>query len=433
MVPVAALLHAGTGVGQTYGVSVFNPLILADLGVSETALSLTYMVASLAAATPLPLVGVLIDRYGLRLVAAFLVVGLAGGCILTGAAQNLVVLALGFFLLRALGQGALTLVAANTPAMWFDRRLGLAGGLVALGQSAAIAFLPALFLFVVSGYADAEETGGFAGLGWRDGYMFLGVANATVLLPVLWLIYRNRPSDVGQQVDGDARVRTSDEIRADAVDDVFDEPFEESSPAAPKAVPAPRVSLTARQAYRTFQFWFAAGTQATWGMIATGLFYYLITILGERNVGPADAAVCYTVFAGAMASWQFLGGLLADRVPPRFLLSVFGMLAAAGCGLMFVTHDRWIAWAAWAALGSAQGLVGVTMNVLWPRFFGVASLGAIRGSVQTIVVAACAAGPVIIALSRQELGSENPALILFGGMLLTIAATAPFLRPPVRA
>ena len=414
MLPVAALLHAGTGVGQTYGVSVFNPRIQDSLGLTETALSVAYMIACLAAAAPLPLVGLLTDRYGLRAVAVWVVVGLTGGCLLTGSAGSIYTVTLGFFLLRLLGQGALTLVAANTPAMWFDRRLGFAGGLVGLGQSAAFAALPALFLFVVAGFEDAAETGRFDGLGWRDGYRALGLANAAVLLPVLWLVYRNRPADVGQRPDGDPPAARA------AGDSDADDP----GPAAD--------SLTAPQAYRTFAFWFAAGVQATWGMIGTALFYHLITILTDRGLSEKEAAFSFTVFAGAMAAWQFGGGLLADRVPPRFLVSLFGVLAAAGCGLLYVTGGTATAWAFAAVIGSAQGLLIAAMNVLWPRFFGTAALGAIRGTVQTITASACAIGPVIVARSRDSLGSERPALILFGGLLTAIALAAPFLRPPAR-
>ena len=417
MLPVAALLHAGTGVGQTYGVSVFNPRILEDLRLSETALSLSYMIACLAAATPLPLVGLLTDKYGLRLVAVWVVIGLAGGCWLTGSATNVYTLTAGFFLLRLLGQGALSLVASNTPAMWFDRRLGLAGGLVGLGQSVGFAVLPALFLFVVTGYEHTDETGGFDGLGWRNGYQFLGLANTAILLPVLWLVYRNRPADVGQRVDGGP---------------TEEEPVDADAPDAAPPNAQSRPSLTAPQAYRTFPFWFAAGAQATWAMIGTALFYHLLTILGDRGVPETDAAFCFTVFAVAMAAGQFGGGLLADRIRPRFLVSLFGLLATAGCGLLYLTHSSGAAWTFAGVLGLAQGLLTATMNVLWPRFFGTAALGAIRGTVQTLGAAACAVGPVIVAYSREGFGSEEPALLLFAVLLLTIAATAPFLRPPAR-
>ena len=128
MVPVAALLHAGTGAGQTYGVSVFKPHIEAALGVSDTALSATYGAASFLAALPLPVVGHLADRLGLRAVGVGVVLGLSVGCVVTGSAVGLVTAGVGFFLLRMLGQGALTLVAGNTPAMWSAASSGSPGG-----------------------------------------------------------------------------------------------------------------------------------------------------------------------------------------------------------------------------------------------------------------------------------------------------------------
>ena len=418
MLPVAALLHAGTGVGQTYGVSVFNPRIRADLGVSETDLSLVYMVACLAAAAPLPVVGYLTDRFGLRAVAVWVVTGLSLGCVLTGSAGSLLTVTLGFFLLRLLGQGALTLIAANTPAMWFRRRLGLAGGLVGLGQAASFAALPALFLFVVAGFPDAAQTGRFGGFGWRDGYKLLGLANAAVLLPVLALVYRNRPADVGQRVDGGPA----------AAGDLTNG----ESGGGPGGEPPEAPSLSARQAYRTGPFWFALTVQSVWGMIGTAVFYHLITILTDRGLTEARAATCFTVFAAAMAALQFVGGVLADRVAPRFLLSAFGALGAAGCGLLYLSTTPGVAWAFAATFGAAQGLLIATMNVLWPRFYGTAALGAIKGTVQTFSAGACAVGPVIVALSRERLGGAGPALGVFAALLLAVAALAPLLRPPAR-
>jgi len=52
MVPVAVIAQAVTGVGQTYGVSVFNPSLLDSLGISLTALSGVYMVGTLLASLP---------------------------------------------------------------------------------------------------------------------------------------------------------------------------------------------------------------------------------------------------------------------------------------------------------------------------------------------------------------------------------------------
>ena len=63
MVPVAVIAQAVTGVGQTYGVSVFNPSLLETLGISLSVLTGAYMVGTLFAALPQTYIGYLMDRF----------------------------------------------------------------------------------------------------------------------------------------------------------------------------------------------------------------------------------------------------------------------------------------------------------------------------------------------------------------------------------
>lgn len=79
MVPVAVVATAVTGVGQTYGISVFNPSLLDSLGISFTALSGAYLVGTLLASLPQPLIGALMDRLGIRstMLGVVLLLGLA--------------------------------------------------------------------------------------------------------------------------------------------------------------------------------------------------------------------------------------------------------------------------------------------------------------------------------------------------------------------
>ena len=168
-------------------------------------------------------------------------------------------------------------------------------------------------------------------------------------------------------------------------------------------------------------------------MIGTAIFYHLVTILGDRGVSEAQAAGCFTAFAAMMALWQFLGGLLADRVPARRLVGAFGVSAAAGTGLFALAETAPAAWAALGLLGAAQGLLIAATGVLWPRFFGTRELGTIRGTVQMLGAAACATGPVIVAAARQHLGSfggERPALWAFAALLAAAALASPLLKPP---
>jgi len=135
MVPVAIIAQAVTGVGQTYGVSVFNPSLLETLGISLSALTGAYMFGTLFASLPQAYIGSLMDRFGIRWVMTVVIILLGGACLFFSTVNSLWTLLLGFFLLRLLGQGGLSLLAGNIPAMWFREKLGLVTGIVSGGFS----------------------------------------------------------------------------------------------------------------------------------------------------------------------------------------------------------------------------------------------------------------------------------------------------------
>ena len=400
MLPLAGLLHACTGVGQTYGVSVFNPYFLRELRLSGTQLSTAYMVASLAAALPLPWVGRLADRFGLRATAVAGVVGLAVACAAAGWAGGVLTLGVAFFLLRLLGPGVISLVASNTVAMWFSRRLGLAGGVVGLVQSAAFAALPPLYTLVA------------ASLGRRAGYTLLGLGTAAAMLPILLLVYRNRPEDLGQRPDGDEPGGPAP-----------------SRPPSPHAAAAVR-QYTAREARRTASFRVPLAARSLWGLVGTGLFFHAVTMLGDRGVSAAGAATLFTAFGLTMALGLAVAGPLADRWPPSRLIALFGLLTAAGTVTLGRADSAAGAWAAGALLGTGQGVLSAVLNTVWPRFFGTTHLGAIRGTVTTVAAASAAVGPVIVGVSQDHLGGPGPALGLFTALLLGLVAASPWVRPP---
>ena len=355
MLPVAALLHAGTGVGQTYGVSVFVPHVLRDLGLTTTGLSLCYMAASLAAAAPLPWVGGWADRFGLRRTAVAAVLGLALACGVTAGAGGVLALTGGFFLLRLCGPGALSLVAANTLPMWFSRRLGLAAGLVGVGQSLAFAALPPLYAAAV------------LAVGWRTALPLLGLAAAAVLLPVLRWVYRERPADVGQRIDGGGVERRSGG----------------SEYGGRRPRPAVR-SWTVREARRTAAFRATLFAQAAWGMIGTGVLFHAVALLTARGLSDAAAASLFTPFGVLMAAGLAVGGPLADRLAPSRLIAASALLTATGTTILCGVDTLAGAWLVGGLLGCGQGVLCATLNTVWPRFFGTAHLGAIRGTAQTV-------------------------------------------------
>ncbi|MFQ5830230.1 MAG: MFS transporter, partial [Candidatus Methylomirabilia bacterium] len=139
---VATLANFATAPGQSFTVSLFLVPMLSDLGLSRTAISSVYSLASLTAAVGLPYIGRLVDRLGARLMMATVAACLGLASIALYAVNGIVPLYLAFTGIRTFGQGALALTATVVAAQWFVRRRGFAMGLVGLGFAARLAGVP---------------------------------------------------------------------------------------------------------------------------------------------------------------------------------------------------------------------------------------------------------------------------------------------------
>lgn len=396
MVPIAMLAMIVTSPGQTFGVAVFNPYWRSSLGLSHSQLTGAYMAGTLAAALPQPAIGGLMDRFGMRRVMAVVVILLGLACLLMSQVQGLLMLFFAFFLLRLLGQGALGLMAVNTLAMWFQARLGTVAGLMNATVAAAVAVIPALFLFLI----DAFD--------WRGAYAALGVLVWLLMLPLLLLLYRNRPRDVGQKLDGG--------------------PAEMDGPTVAEPANAPSFTLT--EARHTRAYWILILYTIVWALIITAVFFNIVPIFANRGLNESLAATTFATVAMAMAAAQLTGGVLADRLPLHWL--------AAAC-LLFITAAVWMLNLAGSPgeaqfyallMGIGQGLAGAVNNTVWVRYYGRAHLGHIRGTVAMAQVGGSSIGPFIMGATYDLTGSYQFSLYLFVGLLLPLAAACLWATPP---
>jgi MFS family permease len=192
MLAVAGLAMFASGPGQSHTFSVFITPIGQSLGITTTAVSSAYAVATLAAAFGLPYVGRMVDRFGVRHVLLVIASLFGLAQIGFGAIGNLALLALGFAALRFLGQGSLMLCSANLVSQWFSRKRGFALSLMGLGFAATMAAHPPLAQWLIDS------------VGWREAWLWLGIVTWLLLLPPILLLVQNRPEDLGLEPDGDA-------------------------------------------------------------------------------------------------------------------------------------------------------------------------------------------------------------------------------------
>lgn len=102
MIPVAMMIQISTSPGQTFAIAAFIPEIRQSLNLSDSQMSLAYMLGTFLAAFPLSTIGPLADRLGLRRLTILAVIALAAACCLA-ARQWLCNAAAGVFLFAILG------------------------------------------------------------------------------------------------------------------------------------------------------------------------------------------------------------------------------------------------------------------------------------------------------------------------------------------
>ena len=400
MLPIITLIQIATAPGQTFGVAVFNPYLSAALSLSSTELSGAYMAGTLLAALPMTWTGALMDRHGPRktLVGVVLLFGLT--CLGMSQVSGLFTLFLVFLCLRLLGQGAMGLLAGATLAMWFNRRLGLAGGISNLGAAAAMGATPALGLWLIHSY------------GWRWAYAILGLTVWLLLLPLLGLFFRNRPENIGQQPDGGPDHAGSKHQKTAADQRAF----------------------TLSAALRTRTYWIVTAITASWSMIGTGIHFHAVPIYLARGLGETDAVAMFSIFAAVMAATRLGGGLLVDRAPLNLIIAAAMTCKTISLMLLNQLEAGWTAMLFPVSFALSSGLWMGVHQTLWVRYYGRAHLGKILGAATTVGVASSSFGPFAMGLAYDFFGGYGQIIWGFAVLAVPLAlfgllATTPVLPP----
>ncbi|MGX1881610.1 MFS transporter [Streptomyces sp. NPDC055287] len=292
---VAALAIVTAGAFTTMAGLLVGPLHR-EFGWSRSTIGVGASVNMVLYGLTAPFAADLMDRFGMRRV-----VGGALGAVATGALFTTVMtepwqFVLCWGVLVGTGCGSMAMAfAATVTERWFVRRRGLVTGvLTAAGVFGQFVFLP-LLSWVVERYA------------WRAGTVTLVVA-ALVTLPLVLLLLRDRPTDVGLRPYG------AHEVAAIA------------SRERPAPVPGPArrtVSVLVRSA-RTGPFWLLATTFAICGASTNGVMWTHFTPAAHDHGMPATVASSLLATIGVFnVAGTVASGWLTDRFDSRRLLAAY--------------------------------------------------------------------------------------------------------------
>jgi MFS family permease len=294
-----------------------------------------------------PFAAALMERFGMRRVVGCALVLVAAGSGLTVFMTAPWQLMLCWGVLVGVGTGsmAMTFVATLT-GRWFVRHRGLVSGvLTAAGATGQLIFLPAIAALATHH-------------GWRSAALLIGGV-ALGVVPLVWLLLRDHPSDVGTVALGgvpEVPVRTSGSAR--------------------------RALVVLGGAARTRTFWMLAAGFAVCGASTNGLVGTHFVPAAHDHGMPVTAAAGLLAVVGVFdIAGTIASGWLTDRVDARWLLGCYYFLR--GLSLLALPHL----------------FAPTTMPPMWAFivFYGLDWVATV---------------PPTVALCRQRFGDAGP--IVFG-------------------
>lgn len=142
IVIIAGLGVFFSGPGQTYSNSVFIDSYIQDFGWSRSLVSSIYSTATLFAGLLLFFAGRFVDKFGHRRMSVIVGLGLGLALFWNSIVYTPTMLFFGFFLIRLLGQGSMTLIPNTLVPQWFIQKRGRALSFMTIGGFLSSASFP---------------------------------------------------------------------------------------------------------------------------------------------------------------------------------------------------------------------------------------------------------------------------------------------------
>ena len=360
------------------------------------AFTIYYLLIGLAS----PVVGRLVDRYGVRgvIVGGSLIAGL--GFISLNTLQGLWHLYLAYFFI-GIGHAAIGQVPASAMVCnWFFKRRGTAIGIMSTGVGIGILVLVPLVVNLL-----------MPNLGWQLSYAALGLFNM-ILIPLTLLVVRTKPSDMGLYPDG---IAINEDTAGSAVSSTLTK------------------GLSLKLALGTSAFWFICLTFLISGFSSMGVIQNQIPHLQDKGFSLALAAGAITGLGFGSAVGKFFFGWLCDFIKAKYacVLSII-LLAIATIILILIKPGAPVVviWVYGIVHGLGAGGWLPTMSILVNRNFGLVSYGAIFGMVSLAQAVGVAAGPLFGGYMYNAMNTYNWAfVIMVSAYTIAISSVLAVRRP----
>lgn len=283
-----------------------------------------------------------------------------------------------------------TLLIAN----WFDEKRGFAIGMTFMGSGVG----GMLFNTLAGGWMET--------MGWQKASVLMALCIATVAIPVVFLVLKERPEDMGLVPLGAG---------------------------GEKKAAAPVYGIDFRTALRMPGFWATTGFALFIGFAATTLSNTIVPHLSDVGFSARHASTIMSIYMGCLAVCKILLGTMYDKLGMKKATVIASLMVVVGLTGLLLGANGWahVLVVAGAALGCAVGTVAYPN--LTQAAFGTVAYAAIYGIVSAANSLSNSIAPLYYSAVYDITGSYNIALItgivLVGVSLLLLLIIKPIKRP----
>lgn len=367
-------LIVGTGSINVFAFGVFLKPVSDELGLSRGTLSAAVFLSSILTAACSPILGTLIDRWGIRTV---MLPSIALFALATASFSLLDPNPIALFVLYGVsgfvGAGQTPIAYSKAVAAWFDKQRGLALGIAMAGVGLGVLIVPQLAGALIQAF------------GWRMAYVGLGVAVFVLaFLPVA------------------AVVR---------------EPTERDHAAAPPSALRQR-GLTIAEALGTWRFW-ALTIAFFFGVVAiNGTLTHVVALLTDRGMSAPVATAIFSASGIAILVGRILSGFCLDRFHGPYVAVAFLVFPMVGIGLLGSEAGGIVPVAGTILCGLGIGAEVDLMAFFVSRYFGLRGFAQIYGLMFGIFAVGTGLGPYAMGAGYDALHSYGAIFIGFEVVLV---------------
>jgi MFS family permease len=396
IVLVAGLAVYFSGPGQTYNVSVYIDSYIKEFGWSRTTVSSMYSMGTFAAGMLMGIVGKLFDIYGHRKMAVIIAAGFGFALFLMSKVNSVLLLLIGFFLIRLLGQGSMGLIGGTLVPQWFIKQRGRAMSIVSVFGALSMATFPAMNIWIIQR------------IGWQNGWRLWMLAMWFMVIPIFYFFIRTKPEQIGLYPDNE---RAPELVDSELV--ILEEE-----------------SWTLREAVKTRSFWLINYITVIPSAIITSCVFHQVSILSQSGLAPEVAALISSVTSVINLPIVLLAGGLADRYQLRYLMASAQGLLFIMIGVLYLADSMTIVLVYGVIMGIQMGIQAIIRGVVWPDYFGRKHLSTIRGVNMMVGVIGSALGPLPFGYAFDVFGGYSEILLIsmtfpIAGIFLGLFAQKP--------